>query len=164
MQVKSIQFIRHTNPFSTAAWIKGQGERAIYDPLFFHLARSIVRFCREHDPLTEVLAICDFVANRVRYTLDPQGVELAFGPWAMVDLIGRFGRWSEDCESIECLLYTLLRSIGLSVRVVIVSFDGPLPEHVYLQVAVSGVFLSIDASEKTITPRMLRDVQRLWVI
>jgi len=158
--------IPNVSPFQTATWIYNQGEKAVKNPKVFMLARSIVREVRENDALSEALSIEDFVRARVRFTQDPRSVELVFGPEAMVNLIGRYGKWGEDCDSIVSLTYALLRSIGHQPRILIADFGRagaiPWPEHIFVQDFIGGAWYTLDGAEKEKTPLMLADIKRFW--
>jgi transglutaminase-like putative cysteine protease len=156
--------IPNVQPETTARWIYETAEKAAGEPEIIHLARSIVREIEEQDPLSEALAVYDFLRSKIRYTPDPERFEVVFGPWRLAQLWQRFGRWSEDCDTISASAYALLRSIGHTCRIRVVSFQlQPWPEHVFCEALVHGVWLAVDASlpEKDVRA-MLADIKHSW--
>jgi len=122
--MKTPQRVKMINPFYTAKWLYLAAERAAGEAPAVYLSRAIVREGEERDMLTEALALSDYVNAKTRYTLDPQQFEVVFGPDELMRLWRRFGRWSEDCETMAAsALYTLLRAIGHKPRLVMASFD-----------------------------------------
>lgn len=158
-----IQRVPHVTPHDTAQWIIQTGEDAAGSPEVFYLARSIVRDLRERDPLSEALAINDYVARTIRYTPDPERFELVFGPNEIIRLIQRFGRWAEDCDSIQLMTYALLRSIGHCCRVLLAGFQSnPVPEHIFLQTYIDNHWYVLDPSEGRRIHEMLLAIRWLW--
>lgn len=158
-----IERVPCVTPHMTARWIIEKGEEAAGHPEVFYLARSIVRELRERDPLSEALAISDYVSRMIRYTSDPKRFELVFGPNEMIRLWRRFGRWAEDCDSIQLMTYALLRSVGHLCRVVLVGFQPhPVPEHIILQTYIEKSWYVLDASESKRIHEMLQAVRWLW--
>lgn len=85
----------------------------------------------------EAQAIFDWIKANVRFTYDPEGAELVQD----VDAILNFR--SADCDDLVILGASLLRSIGIPVRIVIIGADPTAPSlysHIYLQanVGVAG--------------------------
>lgn len=160
----NIARIKNIDPFTTTAWIYAAGEQAAGQPEIIYLARSIVRELRERDPVSEALAIADFMERRVRYTLDPERFEVVFGPMELLKMWRRFGRWAEDCDTISATTYALLRSIGHRVRVAIASFDSvPQPEHIFIETLINGSWYTLDPAEKERASVMVGSIRYKWI-
>jgi hypothetical protein len=164
--MRNVHRVRDVTPFYTAKWLYQAAERAAGEPEAIYLSRAIVRQVRERDKLSEALAISDYVNARTRYTLDPQRYEVAFGPDELFRLWRQLGRWSEDCETMAAsALYTLLRSIGHTTRLVLASFDSnPLPEHIFVEDLIGGRWYALDPTEKENTPAMIAAITHRWEI
>jgi transglutaminase-like putative cysteine protease len=163
----SIQRIRHIQPHQTAAWIVSTAEHAAGQPEIIHLARSIIREVQERDPIAETLAIYDFLRSKIRYTKDPERFEVVFGPIKLLELWKRYGKWSEDCDTISAAAYSLLRSIGHTCRVKVVAFiadqAGPVPEHIFCESYFLGRWFACDPSlPPDQVKAMLTDTKWFW--
>jgi hypothetical protein len=125
-----------------------------------------VREVKERHPLSEALAIADFVQSKVRYTNDPRAYEVVFGPMELVRLWRRFGRWAEDCDSLMSTTAALLLSVGHLVRLHLPSFDPSctIPQHIFVETRIGGAWYAIDPAEKDKTGAMLQDVKHSWFL
>lgn len=72
-------------------------------------------------------AMAKFVKNNVMFVRDPHRTDVIFPPLEVLNL------GAADCEDQSCLAASLLESIGLPVKVVIVSKDGRMWDHVFLR-------------------------------
>lgn len=153
-------------PWHTGLWIWNAANIAAGEPEILYLSRAIVRETRERDPLSEALAIADFVQRKTRYTNDPRAFEVVFGPVELVRLWRRFGRWGEDCDTLTATTAALLLSIGHTVRLHLPSFDPrcTIPEHIFVETKLPGGWYAIDPAEKRRTGQMLGDVKHSWFL
>ena len=87
--------------------------------------------------MSEIQAIENFVIQRIRYTRDPYGVELVYSPSRVVDLMSRYTRWAEDCDTQALLIFTFFLAIGRQARITIAGFHGAgIYTHVFCEVFV----------------------------
>ena len=158
--------VKNVIPAYTAQWIYQTGEHAAGQLEIIHLARSIVREITPRDHASEALAIYDFLHSKIRYTLDPQRFEVVFGPHALIKLWNRYGKWAEDCDTITCACYALLRSIGHTCRVHIGAYTWPpVPEHIYIDTLIQNNWLAIDPTLPAEDfQAMLADEKFFWFI
>lgn len=119
--------------------------RAVTDPVVIEAAQRIVRNAgvRPFDYLGEVRAVFEFARDRVRYTRDPQGVELLKAP--RVTLAHMAG----DCDDKSTLLAALVRALGNPTRVAFRAIGtNPLApgaySHVYVVARVQGQDVAMD--------------------
>lgn len=108
-------------------------------------AEAITRDCASYDDACVVHRLYNFVHRRVRYRLDPQGIELVKTPEATLREIDSHGTTGGDCDDSAVLLAALLQSLGYAVRfVALAERTGALLHHVVLEVAVGGSWIKLD--------------------
>lgn len=99
------------------------------------------------DYVGEVVAICNWVAEHVRYTNDPMHVELLKDPQRLVEEILSKGYARGDCDDIACLIATMALQVGRHAQLVVAGF-GKKGEysHVFTRVEApkSGKWIVCD--------------------
>ncbi len=99
-----------------------RGERSM-------LVRGAVEYCTRglanKDYLSEILAIRNFAAERVRYQNDPLGLELVKDPQRLVEEMARHGIAVGDCDDLGLLLATMARQLGREAQWITVGFGPP---------------------------------------
>lgn len=96
--------------------------------------------------MAEVRACYFYVVNNIRYTQDPNGVEMLQTPVATLEIE------QGDCDDMCVLLASLLEALGHPTRFVAASFDATQPDtfsHVFLQTITPDCnrWLSLDPTE-----------------
>lgn len=98
------------------------------DPGIIQLARDLVHSLPQYDRMGELQVLHAFVRDAIRYTNDPEGMELVQTPRATLEM--RTG----DCDDKATLLATLLSSIGRRSRFVAIGFTALGPyTHVLVE-------------------------------
>lgn len=92
------------------------------------MAEQIVRYLPQKDYAGEVELVHAFVRDRVRYTMDPDGVELLQKPERILRV--RQG----DCDDKSILVCSLLGSIGHKTRLIAIGPSMKAFTHVFAQV------------------------------
>ena len=72
----------------------------------------------------EVVAICNWVSEYVRYTNDPLHVELLKDPQRIVEEILAKGFARGDCDDMACLIATMSLQVGRHAQFVVVGFQA----------------------------------------
>jgi hypothetical protein len=143
-----------------------RGERSM-------LVRGAVEFCTRgllnKDYLSEILAIRNFVAERVRYQNDPVGLELVKDPQRLVEEMARYGIAVGDCDDMALLLATMARQLGREAEFITVGFAAPNSfSHVFARVKEpkTGRWIVLDPVAGTREMQMLTRVTtwRAWKI
>lgn len=99
-----------------------RGERSI---LLYQLTEHVVRGLQDKDYLSEILAIRNFVAEKVRYKNDPVAMETVSDPQRLAEQILQYGRATADCDDVALLVATMARQIGREAEFVTVGFGAP---------------------------------------
>lgn len=164
-------------PPQTAEKIVQLALESLKDPVVFHTAREIVSHLEDENTVgyflaqySEIQAIFHYIKSRMRYTRDPIGIELVYGPSEIVRQWKSGGRWSEDCDSYATVLMAFFMAIGRQPRVTIVSFDPNAPEHfehVFVEVMlpgdptrnIPGRWVAVDPSTHPHTDDMLKSIK-----
>lgn len=111
------------------------------DPVVIEAARSITSHLAPKDWAGEVRALFSFVRDRVRYVMDPNGVETLATPARL--LRTKTG----DCDDKVTLLASLLEAIGHPTRFVAVGFEPGALTHVYLETKIKDVWIPLETTE-----------------
>ncbi len=94
--------------------------------------------------------IIEFVRDRMRYLLDPEGAEYFIDPLALIQRIQAVGHAFGDCDDHVSLLNSMARSMGFEARAVGVHLHDPrLWDHVISQVRIAGRWVDVDPCVKT---------------
>lgn len=108
------------------------------------LSLGVINECEGKDWDCELRAIFNFVRSTIRYTLDPNDIELLQSPTQT--LILRHG----DCDDMSTLLATMLEAVGHRCVFMALGF-GPIGEYSHVLVGcfpAAGEFMvSLDATE-----------------
>ena len=111
------------------------------DPDFVAFARRLTANVPEKDWRRRILTVFHFVRDRVRYTLDPNGVEYIASPQRMITIL------EGDCDDKAAFLAALLEAIGIPTRFVAVGFDGAELSHVFVEAKFDSRWIALDATE-----------------
>jgi len=98
------------------------------DPDVIGAARAIVRNCPRKNYHAEAEAIFDFVKRNIRYTRDPNGVELVQSPSVTL----RLGHG--DCDDAAVLISALCEAVGMRTGFETIRSNPQVPDefsHVY---------------------------------
>jgi len=101
------------------------GPRGEQSTLVRSLKDHIVRDCQPKDYFGEILAVRNFVAEKVKYSNDAVAVEQVQDPERMCQEIVSFGKAVADCDEIALLIATLCRQLGREAAYVTVGFGKP---------------------------------------
>ena len=136
---------------------------------------SLVRGVKDHiirelppkDYLSELLAIRNFVAEKIKYSNDALAVEQVQDPERLCDQILRYGKAVADCDEIALLIGTLCRQAGREIQYVTVGFGAPGHfAHVFCRALEpkSNKWIVLDPVAGTAEASMLRRVStyKIW--
>jgi len=145
------------------------GPRGEQSTLVRSLKDHVVRDIAPKDYLSEILAVRNFVAEKVKYSNDALAVEQVQDPERMAQEIVQQGRAVADCDEIALLIGTLCRQLGREVEYVTVGFGRPNSfAHVFARVLEpkSGRWIICDPVAGTDEASMLRRVTtyKIWGI
>lgn len=127
------------------------------NPMVRRLAENILDHYQvgSHDYQREVIAIGDFVKQKVRYTKDPAGIEYVQDPLLMIENMSKLGYVAGDCDDMSLLVATLLLSVGHEpyFKVVKYSPNSSSWNHIYVYVNARNTYgdtkwISVDAIAK----------------
>lgn len=108
------------------------------------LAMAALRGVAWKDRLAEARAIFAHLRRHFRFTYDPEGAEM------LQDLDAILENRHVDCDDWVILSGSVLRSVGIPVRIVIIASDPRAPDafsHIYLQAEVRpGRWVGFDPS------------------
>jgi len=107
----------------------------------------------ERDWRAEMKALYNYVKENMRYTQDPENLEMVKTPLRHVTDIKERGITYGDCDDATVLLGALLVNAGYVIKVVIVKSEwnpGDSYNHIYLyaQVPNTQAWVSLDATAK----------------
>jgi len=145
------------------------GPRGEQSTLVRSLKDHIVRDIAPKDYLSEILAVRNFVAEKVKYSNDAVAVEQVQDPERMCEEIVQHGKAVADCDEIALLIGTLCRQLGREVEYVTVGFGRPNSfAHVFCRVQEpkSQRWIICDPVAGTDEATMLRRVttEKIWRI
>jgi transglutaminase-like putative cysteine protease len=141
--------------YQTVAQIKALINQALTDPnaAIRLRAEEILSPVTERDEMGEVTAIYDFVKDSLHYVDDPTDIELLKNPILIDQSVSKSGSFMGDCDDASGYLAALLKSVGYSVQLVIVTpanapgFDY---RHIFVRVWLPKAqqWLALDATAK----------------
>lgn len=132
-------------------------EQDLHHPTILYKAREITRYIEHMDKRSEAITCLQWVRQHIRFVRDPDGIEFVIGPLELVNLVAEHGKWSEDCDGQNALLYALLRAIGHSPRFAFVNFSGSDKiDHVYIEDLIGNQYVTLDP--------ILPDYQVGWML
>ena len=101
--------------------------KGIQDPKIQQLASRIMEEYNvpSRDWEAESRAVFDWVRNNIRYTRDPEGLELFRKPIRTVQL------GMADCDDMSILIAALLGTIGHTLLLRVIGVTSNEPEHIY---------------------------------
>jgi hypothetical protein len=98
-----------------------RGERSM-------LVRGAVEYCirglQPKDYLSEILAVRNFVGEKLKYANDPVALELVKDPQRLIEEISRHGVAVGDCDDGALLLATMMRQLGREAEFITVGFGA----------------------------------------
>ena len=112
-------------------------------PAVREIAARAVQSVRWRDKYGEAERIFNWIRQNIRFTYDPEGAEML----QRVDAI--LEHRAADCDDFVILGGSLLRSIGIPVRIVIIGADPSAPDgysHIYLQAFMGDAWVGFDPS------------------
>ena len=115
--------------------------RAAHDPDFIEFARGLLQGVPAKDWQREILTLFHFVRNNIRYTLDPDELELLATPERLLEI------GAGDCDEMAMLLAALLKATGKPVRFLAVGFEAGDLSHVYVEVKNGDAWIPLDVTE-----------------
>jgi len=104
-------------------------------------ALQLVESLPQRDWPAEVLALFEFVRDRIRYVRDVRGVETLQQPERTLTF--RQG----DCDDKSILLAALLQSIGHPARFHAVALTPGKFSHVYVDTLIGGKWVGLETTE-----------------
>ena len=143
-----------------------RGERSM---LVHSLKNYIVRDLQPKDYLSEILAVRNFAAERIRYSNDALTVEQVQDPQRISEQIVQYGRAVGDCDDLALWIATICRQLGREAQFVTVGFGAAGKySHVFARAKEpkSGQWIVCDPVAGTDEGAMLRRVStyRIWDI
>lgn len=114
------------------------------------MALSAIKGCKPKDKMCELKAIFGFLKRNFIFRNDPVGVELIHTADKLTELM------TGDCDDATILAGSMLRSVGLPVRIVVIAHRASAPRafsHIYLQAQnpYTGEWHGFDVSVPTST-------------
>lgn len=147
--------------------IKGaRGERSV---LVRQVLEDIIRYVQPKDYLSEILAVRYWVAEHLRFSNDPRGVEWVRDPQRLVEEVLQYGITRADCDEIAELIATFGLQLGRDADLVTVGFGkAGSYSHVFARIKEpkSNQFIVTDPVAGTTEADMLRRVTtyKIWRI
>lgn len=146
-----------------------RGPRGVQSTLVRSLKDHIVRELQPKDYLSEILAVRNFVAEKVRYSNDALIVEQVQDPERIAEQIVNHGRAVGDCDDMAGFIVTLTLQLGRESDLVIVGFGAPrVYTHIFARALEprSGQWIILDPVAGTNEDSMQRRVTtyQIWKI
>lgn len=143
-----------------------RGERSL---LVRSMAEHVVRGLADKDYQSEIIAIRNFAAERVRYANDPLTTEWTKDPQRIAEEIRAHGRAVGDCDDIASFISALCKGLGRECEFVTVGFRAPGHySHVFARVKEpkTGRWIVCDPVAGSDEASMLRRVRtyKIWRI
>lgn len=141
------QYQKGVIPVQTAEKIVAMAQKSLASPKVSETARNVVRELIDENTspffavLSEIQAVYNIMTEKIRYTRDPHGVELVYGPEFVLEEWLKGKRWADDCDTYAVVMMSFFLAIGRFCRVTIVSFHEQAPEqyeHVFVEVFLPG--------------------------
>lgn len=109
-----------------------RGERSV---LVRSATEYAVRGLQPKDYLSEIIAVRNFVAEKVRYANDPLATEWCIDAQRLIEEMLRHGRAIGDCDDIAALITVMCRQLGREAELITVGFGAPNNfSHVFARV------------------------------
>lgn len=111
------------------------GDRGERSSMVRSLKDHIVRKVQPKDYLGEILAVRNYVAEKIRYSNDALGVEQVQDPQRIAEEIIKYGNAVGDCDEVATMIGALCRQLGRECEFVVVGFGAPGQySHVFTRV------------------------------
>lgn len=95
--------------------------------------------------------VVSFVRERMKFTEDPQGVELIISPVSLLEDISAQGFAWGDCDDHTLLLASMLQSIGIDCRIIAVRlYSTKYFDHVINRITIHGQSWDVDPCWKEV--------------
>jgi hypothetical protein len=136
--------------------------KGIQDPKIQQLASRILEEYEvpSRDFEAEAKAVFDWVRTNIRYTRDPEGLELFRKPIRTVQL------GIADCDDMSILICALLGTIGHRLQLRVIGVTSKEPEHIYpldlLPPDNSTYYIALDATRPEDMGWEVPEEQRLF--
>lgn len=104
-------------------------------------AVELTRNLRQKDWRGEVVALHNFVRDRIRYVRDIKGVETLHTPDRVLE------NEQGDCDDKSLLLAALLESIGHPTRFIAVGFQPGKFSHVLVETKIGDKWIALETTE-----------------
>lgn len=163
--------VRFNGPADTVHTMIDQlrGPRGVQSSLVRSLKDHIVRELHPKDYLSEIIAVRNFAAEKVRYSNDALTVEQVQDPERIADQIVRFGKAVGDCDDITNFMACLTLQLGRETDLVTVGFGAPNSfSHIFARALEprSGQWIIMDPVAGTNEDRMRRRITtyQIWKI
>ena len=150
-QVREIPY-GNNGIFVSVSHLKNFIRKGRRDPNIIRFTRRLVRNCPNKDYMCEARTVFNWVQNNIRFVRDPHNVEAIQGP----EVTLRRDVLSGDCDDHVVLLQSMLQSIGIPTRIVLVASQKAAPNqynHIFSEalVPVNGVnkWVSMDTTPIT---------------
>ena len=112
-----------------------QGARGERSMLVRSVTEQVVGKLWPKDYAGEIVAINNWVAEKVYYLNDPLHVELLKDPQRLVEEILDKGWARGDCDDIACLIATMASQVGREAQFVVAGFGEPgVYSHVFTRI------------------------------
>ena len=102
-----------------------QGPRGEQSMVVRHAVDELLRGMHPKNYLGEIVAVRNWVAEKVRYANDPLHVELVKDPQRLVEEVVERGHAVGDCDDMASLIGTMGLQIGRIAQICAVGFGAP---------------------------------------
>lgn len=138
-----------------------QGPRGEKSMLVRNMMEQVTLRIQGKDYLGEIVAVRNFVAERVSYKNDPLHVELVKDPQRLIEEIIQRGMAVGDCDDMACLIGTMCTQLGRVCEYVVAGFGAKGQfSHVFVRVKEpkSGQWICCDPVAGTDERNMLQRI------
>ena len=101
------------------------GLRGEQSTLVRSLKDHVVRWIQPKDYLSEIIAVRNYAAEKIKYSNDALAVEQIQDPERIAEQIIKYGRAVGDCDDIALFMGALTRQLGRETEFVTVGFGVP---------------------------------------
>jgi len=100
--------------------------------------------------LNQIMAVHNFVGDRMVYVPDIHGVEEIQAPWIHIDRIQKTGSSFGDCDDYALLGVSLMRAVGFptAFSAIATGRRGPNFDHVRAAVNYEGKWVALESTAK----------------
>lgn len=110
-------------------------------PVIRRTALSLIRNLSQKDRAGELLALFEFVRDRIRYVRDIRDIETLQTPLETLQ------QGQGDCDDKSMLLATLIEALGYKTRFIAVGQQPGKFQHVYVEVRLRDGWLPLETTE-----------------